>query len=58
VNSRERITSIIAHQPADRSGFWLGNPDLETWPILHTYFATQTEEELRQKVGDDIRQGK
>jgi uroporphyrinogen decarboxylase len=55
VNSRERITHIIARQPADRCGFWLGNPDLETWPILHTYFGTQTEEELRQKVGDEIR---
>lgn len=55
MNSRERIKSIIAGQPADRCGFWLGNPDRESWPALHDYFGTKTEEELRLKVGDDVR---
>lgn len=55
MNNRERISHIIARQPADRTGFWLGNPDPETWPILHAYFGTQTGEELRQKLGDDFR---
>ena len=55
MNSRERITKIISREPVDHNGFWLGNPDPATWPILHTYFGTTTEEELRQKLGDDFR---
>jgi len=55
MNSRERIRAIIAGETADRCGFWLGNPHPDTWPILHKYFGTNTEEELRQKLGDDFR---
>ncbi|MBN2047082.1 MAG: hypothetical protein JW750_04485 [Anaerolineaceae bacterium] len=55
MNSRERIQALIAKEPADRTGFWLGNPDPKTWPILDAYFGTKTEEELRQKLGDDFR---
>ncbi|MEI8140228.1 MAG: uroporphyrinogen decarboxylase family protein [bacterium] len=55
MNSRQRIKAIIAGEPADRCGFWMGNPDAATWPIYHHYFGTSTEEELRQKLGDDLR---
>jgi len=55
MNSRERIRSIIAGKPTDRCGLWLGNPLPESWPGLHSYFKTETEEELRQKLGDDFR---
>ena len=55
MNSRERIRTIISGKPADRTGFWLGNPFPDTWPLLHSYFGTQTEEELRRKVHDDFR---
>lgn len=55
MNSRERLRNIISGKPADRCGFWLGNPHADTWPILHKYFETSTEEELRQKLGDDFR---
>ena len=55
MNSRQRIKQIISGRPADRCGFWLGNPDPATWPILHKYFGTGTEEELRLKLGDDFR---
>lgn len=55
MNSRERISAIIAGEPADRCGLWLGNPDGASWPGLHTYFGTKTEEELRRKLGDDLR---
>lgn len=55
MNSRERIRTIISGKPADRCGFWLGVPAQETWPILHRYFGTSTEEELRQKLNDDFR---
>ena len=55
MNSRERIRALIAGETADRCGFWLGNPHADTWPILHKYFGTNTEEALRQKLGDDFR---
>src|SRR5690606_31313369 len=55
MNSRERIRALIAKEPADRHGFWLGNPYPDTWPILHDYFGTSTEEELRVRLGDDFR---
>jgi uroporphyrinogen decarboxylase len=52
---RERIRTIIAGRPADRCGFWLGQPHGDTWPILHQYFGTTGEEELRRKLHDDLR---
>lgn len=55
MNSRERIRAIIAGKPADRCGLWLGNPHHDSWPALHAYFGTRTEEELRRKLGDDVR---
>ncbi|MCP4180804.1 MAG: hypothetical protein GY756_23840 [bacterium] len=55
MNSRERIKAIISKQKADRCGFWLGNPHDDTWPILHNFFGTKTEEELRTLLNDDIR---
>src|SRR5450759_1999454 len=55
MNSRARIRAIIAGRPADRCGLWLGNPHSDSWPALHAYFGTKAEEELRQKLGDDLR---
>jgi uroporphyrinogen decarboxylase len=55
MNSRERIRSIIAGKPADRCGLWLGNPHPDSWPGLHSYFGTKSEEELRLKLKDDVR---
>ena len=55
MNSRTRITRLIAREPVDYNGFWLGNPDPAAWPILHEYFGTETDEELRVKLGDDFR---
>lgn len=52
---RSTIRAIIGRKPAPRFGFWLGNPHPETWPLLHRYFGTKEEEELRQKLGDDFR---
>jgi uroporphyrinogen decarboxylase len=52
---REKIKRIIARQPVDQCGFWLGKPHEDTWPLLHQHFGTRTDEELRQKVGDDCR---
>jgi len=55
VTSRERIRGIIGGTPADRCGLWLGNPHGESWPALHGHFGTTGEEELRRKLGDDLR---
>lgn len=55
MTSRERIRNIIAGQPADRCGLWIGNPHDDSWPGLHAYFGTSSEEELRLKLGDDVR---
>jgi uroporphyrinogen decarboxylase len=55
VTTRERIRQIIARKTPTRCGFWLGKPHPDTWPILHQHFGTRDEEELRQKLGDDVR---
>lgn len=55
MNSRERVRALIAGEPADRCGLWLGNPHGDSWPALHAYFGTTTEEALRRKLGDDVR---
>ncbi|OGB69005.1 MAG: hypothetical protein A2Y94_14355 [Caldithrix sp. RBG_13_44_9] len=55
MKNRERIRAIIAGQPADRCGFWLGNPHPDSWPGLHHYFHTSQEEELRRLLQDDFR---
>ena len=55
MKTRDRIRTIVAGEPADRCGFWLGSPLLVTWPLLHAYFGTSTEEELRRELCDDFR---
>ncbi len=55
MTNRERIRTIISGRAADRCGFWMGNPHSETWPIYHRHFGTASEEELRRKLGDDLR---
>ncbi len=55
MNHRERIRTIIAGKAADRCGFWIGNPHPDSWPGLHRYFDTQTQEELQQKLNNDFR---
>lgn len=55
MTSRERIRAIIAGEPADRCGLWLGNPHPDSWDGLHAYFGTNSEEELRRSLRDDFR---
>jgi uroporphyrinogen decarboxylase len=55
MGSRERIHRIIAKQPADGAGFWLGNPHPETWPRYLAYFGASDGEEVRRALGDDLR---
>ena len=30
--TRHHIRQLIAGKPVERCGFWLGNPDADTWP--------------------------
>jgi uroporphyrinogen decarboxylase len=55
VGKRELIQRLIAGEPVDRCGLWLGKPNCRTWPILHDYFKTDTEEAWRRQLGDDCR---
>lgn len=55
LTSREIVRAIVGLKPAPRCGLWLGNPHAASWPGLHKYFGTQTEEEFRRKLGDDYR---
>lgn len=52
---RDLIKRLIAGEPVERCGLWLGKPNVHTWPILHGYFGTTTEAEWRQKLNDDCR---
>jgi uroporphyrinogen decarboxylase len=55
MTSRELLTDIISLKPGPRCGLWLGNPHPDSWPGLHRYFGTRTEEDFRRKLGDDYR---
>ena len=55
MSRRNLIRRLIARKPVERCGFWLGNPHPETWPILHRHFGTSSEEQLRRRLGDDVR---
>jgi uroporphyrinogen decarboxylase len=55
MGNRELVRRLIDGQSVDRCGFWLGNPHLDTWPILHRHFGTTSEEQLRRKLADDVR---
>lgn len=51
---RELIKRLINGQPVERCGFWMGHPHNDTWPILHNYFGTTGELDLRHKLKDDV----
>ena len=55
MTKREHIYKIISGDNVDRCGFWMGEPHKDSWPALHEYFGTSTEEELRLKLGDELR---
>jgi uroporphyrinogen decarboxylase len=55
MTSRERIRALIAGRPADRRGFWLGNPHHDTWPRLRAHLGLADNEAVRRALGDDFR---
>jgi len=51
MTSKERIRAILNNAPADRVGFWLGNPADETKTIYYQHFGIQdTSVNVRQGV--------
>jgi uroporphyrinogen decarboxylase len=55
MNSRQRVKNIFAMKPADRCGFWMGEPHADTWPLLYKAFGTEDKEQIRVTMGDDLR---
>lgn len=55
MNHRNRIKRIIAGEPVDRCGFWLGKPHKASVPGLLRYFGCDCVESLRLHLNDDIR---
>jgi uroporphyrinogen decarboxylase len=55
VTSRERIKTIFSGRAADRTGFWLGKPHVDSWPAYFKAFGRSDEESVRQMLGDDFR---
>ncbi len=52
---RDRLKRIFAGKAADRAGFWMGNPDGESWPGLLRYFGVAEPEAVRRRLDDDYR---
>jgi uroporphyrinogen decarboxylase len=55
MTSRERAKIIFSGNEADRTGFWLGKPHEQTWPIYLRAFGCEDEESVRRLLGDDFR---
>jgi len=55
MSRRELIQRLVAGERVERCGLWLGKPNARTWPGLHAYFGTHTEEEWRRQLNDDCR---
>jgi len=55
MTSRERVKTIFAGEQPDRCAFWLGMPHPDTWPVYLKYFGTDSEEEVRRTLHDDLR---
>ncbi len=55
MTSRQRLKAIFAGQPADRTGFWMGQPHKDSWPPLMQALGAETQEAVRKAVGDDYR---
>jgi len=55
MNSRERLRTIFNKRPADRCGFWTGNPHPDTVPLYLNHFKVPNLEGLYTLLNDDFR---
>ncbi len=54
IDSRTLIRRIINGESVPRSGFWMGNPHADAWPLLRSYFQAESNEEVRRVLRDDL----
>lgn len=54
MNSIERFYATLERKPVDRPASWLGLPAKQAEPVLNKYFGTNSMDELKQKIEDDI----
>jgi uroporphyrinogen decarboxylase len=55
MSQRQLIKNIINGDPAERCGFWLGNPLPETIQVYCQKLGKENLEDIQQFLGDDIR---
>lgn len=55
MSKRQLIKNILNGQPAERCGFWIGNPQSETLKIYNKELGTNSLEDIQNILGDDIR---
>lgn len=54
MTGRTLIRSIINGESVPRSGFWMGCPHEDTWPIYRDYFGVRSNDEVRRILQDDF----
>ena len=54
MNSKERFSATLMHQPVDRLPCWLGMPMPEVLPVLLDYFKVGNISELKVLLDDDL----
>lgn len=54
MNGKERTAALFNRKPADRVGFWLGNPVDQTKKMYYQYFEVSNDEELGLRLGNDF----
>ena len=54
MSKRQLIRCLIAGEPVERCGFWLGHPHADSWPNIHRYFKTESEKGLSTLLNDDV----
>lgn len=55
MSKRQLIRKILNREPAERCGFWLGNPLPETIKVYCEILGKQSLEDIQEFLGDDIR---
>ncbi len=54
MTGRERLRAILDGATPDRCGFWMGQPDPESWPALLAHFGCADRDAVRRRLGDDF----
>jgi uroporphyrinogen decarboxylase len=52
LNSRDKVRALLNNKPADRVGFWIGNPADETRKIYYNYYGIK--EDMGEKIEGSV----